>query len=55
MAEVPNTKEAQEFWGNIWGERKEDRKDAERLENVKRDFGYIEEEDTEITLETRRY
>ena len=27
--EVPDKKKAQEFWGTIWGERKEHRKDAE--------------------------
>ena len=37
-AEVPDKKEAQEFWGSIWGERREHRKDTEWLENFKRDF-----------------
>ena len=50
--EVPDKKEAQKFWGSIWGERKEDRKDAECLENFKRDFEYKEEqEEVEITPE----
>ena len=43
--EVPNKKEAQEFWGSIWGERKEHRKDAEWLKNFKRDFEYKEEQE----------
>ena len=34
--QVPDKKEAQEFWGSIWGERKEHRKDAEWLKNFKR-------------------
>ena len=50
--EVPDKKKAQEFWGTIWGERKEHRKDAEWLENLKRDFKCKEEqEEVEITQE----
>ena len=38
--------------GNVWGERKEHRKDAEWLENFKRDFEYKEEQaEVEITPE----
>ena len=50
--EVPNKKEAQKFWGSIWGERKEHQKDAKWLENFKRDFEYKEEqEEVETTPE----
>ena len=50
--EVPDKKEAQEFWGNIRGERKEHRKDAEWLKNFKRDFEHKDEqEELEITPE----
>ena len=50
--EVPDKKEAQEFCGSIWGERKEDGKDAEWLENFTRDFEYKkEQEEVEITPE----
>ena len=48
MTEIPNKKEAQEFLGNIWGERKEHQKVAKWL----RDFEYKEEqEEVEITPE----
>ena len=50
--EVPGNKEAQAFWGSIWGGRKEHQKDAEWLKNFKRDFEYKEEqEEVEITPE----
>ena len=50
--EVPDKKEAQEFWGSIWGERKDHEKDAEWLENFKRYFEYKEEQEKgEITPE----
>ena len=50
--EVPDEKEAQEFWGSIWGERQEHQKDVEWLKNFKRDFEYKEEqEEVEITPE----
>ena len=52
MTEVPDKKEAQEFWGNIWGERKEHQKDANWLKNFKKDFEYKEvQEGVEITSE----
>ena len=38
MTEVPDKKEAQEFWGSIWRERKKHQKDAEWSENFKRNF-----------------
>ena len=38
--------------GSIWGERKENQKDGEWLENFKRDLKYKEEQDkAEITPE----
>ena len=41
---------AHKFWGNIWGERKEHRKDVEWLKNFIGDFEYKEEqEEVEIT------
>ena len=50
MTEVPDKKEAQEFWESIWGEIKEHRKDTEWLKNFKRDFEYKEEQqEVEIT------
>ena len=50
--EVPDKNEAQEFWGNIWGERKEHRKDAAWLKNSKRDFEFKDkQEGVEITPE----
>ena len=50
MTEVPDKKEAQEFWGNIWGERKEQWKDAKWLKYFKRDFEYEQEqEEVDIT------
>ena len=49
---VPDKKEAQEFWGSIWGERKEQRKDVDWLKNFKRHFEYKEkQEEVEITPE----
>ena len=42
-AEVPDKKKPQKFWGSIWEERKEHRKDAKWLENFKRYFEYKEE------------
>ena len=52
MIEVPDKKEAQEFGGSIWGERKEHQKDVKWLKNFKRDFVYKEEqEEVEITAE----
>ena len=52
MTEVPDKKEAREFGGNIWGERKQNRKNTEFLKNFKRDFEYKEEkEEVEITPE----
>ena len=51
-AVVPDKKEAQEFSGSIWGERKERRKDTEWLESFKRDFEYkVEQEEVEIITE----
>ena len=35
-AEVTDKKQAQEFWGSIWGERKDHQKDVEWLENFNR-------------------
>ena len=53
--EVPDKKEAQEFWGSIWGERKEHWKDAKWLKIFNRDFEYNEEqEEVEITPEKLR-
>ena len=49
--ELPDKKETQEFWGNIWGERKEHRKYAEWLKNFKRYFEYKEEKEVEIIPE----
>ena len=43
-------RKTQEFWGRIWGERKEHWKDAQWLENFKRDFECKEEqEEVKIT------
>ena len=39
---VSDKKELLEFCGSIRGERKEHQKDAEWLENIKRDFEYKE-------------
>ena len=51
-AEVPDKKKNQEFRTSICRETKEHWKDAEWLENFKKDFEYIEEqEEVEITLE----
>ena len=47
--EVPDKKDKQKFWKGIWGKRKEHQKDAEWLENLKRDFEYKEEQEVEIT------
>ena len=52
MKEAPNKKDTQEFWGSIWGERKEHWKDAGWLKSFKRDFEYKEgQEKVEITPE----
>ena len=45
MTEVPYRKEAHKFLWSIWGERKEQRKDADWLENFKRNFKYKEEQE----------
>ena len=50
--EVPDKKEAQEFWRNIWGKRKESQKNAKWLKNFKREFEYKEkQEEVGITAE----
>ena len=52
MTEISDKKEAHEFWGSVWGERKEHRKGVEWLKNFKRNFEYKEEhEKVEITQE----
>ena len=42
--ELPDKKEAQEFWRSTWEEGKEHQKVVELLENFKRDFEYKEEQ-----------
>ena len=50
MTEVPDKKEEHKFWGSIWGERKEQWKDAEWLNNFKRHFEYKEEQQQVETM-----
>ena len=38
QCEIPNSVEAQTFWRGIWSERKEHRKDAEWLKDVKKEL-----------------
>ena len=38
QSEIPNSVEAQTFWGGIWSERKEHLQDAECLKDVKKEL-----------------
>ena len=45
QCEIPNSVEAQAFWRGIWSERKEHRKNAEWLKDVKKELEQDEGQD----------